>query len=150
MCKRAHLVLVKMSAVKQRELVHHLSELQLGLASWRDITAAQHKGNKPPEAYSPAREGEDEGPPATVEVIRDGADASRGKAKCLLSLQSRPYCLKGSFCHCLSLRLSHRLMHAYHYLSSKLAFRLPVTTQNWHPPLISQGSALPISWEKRG
>lgn len=139
MCKRARLVLMKMSALKQRELVHHLSELQLGLAAWCDITAAQHKGNKPPEAHSPAREGEDEGPPATVRVIRNEADASYGKAKRLLSLQSGLYCLKGSFRHCLSLQISHGLVHAYHHLSSTPAFSFPVTTQNQHLPLIPQG-----------
>lgn len=41
-CKRVCLVLMKMSNPKQRELVHHLSKLQLGLAAQHDIITEQH------------------------------------------------------------------------------------------------------------
>lgn len=78
-CKHVCLVLLKMSNPKQRELVHHLSKLQLGLAAQHDIITEQHgkgrekKNPKAQEVYSPARK-ENEGPPAISEVIRNKTD----------------------------------------------------------------------------
>lgn len=46
-CKHVCSVLVEMSNLKQRELVHHLSKLQLALAAPCDIIREQHgKGEK--------------------------------------------------------------------------------------------------------
>lgn len=58
-CKHVCLVLMKMSNPKQRELVHHLSKLQLSLAAQHDTVTEQHgkekkTQNKPQVVYSPA------------------------------------------------------------------------------------------------
>lgn len=75
-CKHVCLVLMKMSNLKQRELVHHLSKLQLASAAQRDIITEQHgKGEKQTRGVSsPARTGEDEGLPAISDVIRNKTD----------------------------------------------------------------------------
>lgn len=43
-CKHVCLVLMEMSNLKRRELVHHLSKLQLALAAQHDIIREQHTG----------------------------------------------------------------------------------------------------------
>lgn len=75
-CKHVCLVLMKMSNLKQRELVHHLSKLQLASVAQRDIITEQHgKGEKQTRGVSsPARTGEDEGLPAISDVIRNKTD----------------------------------------------------------------------------
>lgn len=46
-CKHVCLALMEMSNLKWRELVHHLSKLQLASAAQRDIITEQHgKGKK--------------------------------------------------------------------------------------------------------
>lgn len=52
-CKRVCLALMKMSNPKQRELVHHLSKLQLGLAAQHDIITEQH-GKKKKQTQNPS------------------------------------------------------------------------------------------------